>query len=139
MDLLKKTAQETLDLPADEVATLVEKFLQRQELKGKMWEDDADMVSHCVSWIEKRLPRPASGRRAKTSDHDARMAEYERTKAAASAADETDRHLAEWQRLKRMREDLARHADENTLADLDAAMKAEQVAYWKSRRKEVAS
>ena len=100
-EILKKTAQETLDLGSDEVAMLVEKFLQRQDLKGKTWEDDADMVSHCVSWIEKRLPRPGTKLRTRTSDHDARMEEYQRTEEEQKQATRQEKEAEEVERLKR--------------------------------------
>lgn len=130
-EILKKTAQENLDLPPDEVSTLVEKFLQRQDLKGKTWEDEADMVSHCVSWIEKRLPRTATKPRIRTTDHDARIAEYERTKQMQEAADEVDRLRDEVLKLERWRDEAQNRKDQKQVADLTTAINDLKLKLWK--------
>lgn len=75
----------SLGLEAPEADELTKAFLDRQELKGKTWDNEGDLLAHAISWAEKRMkPRKAP----KMSDTQARQMEYQR--AAEVAAQETD-------------------------------------------------
>lgn len=75
----------SLGLEAAKAAEFAEAFLDRQELKGKTWDNEGDLLAHAISWAEKRTKTAAP---RKMSDTQARQMEYQR--AAEVAAHETD-------------------------------------------------
>lgn len=65
----------SLGLEAAEAAELSKAFVERQELKGKTWDNEGDLLAHAISWAEKRMkPKKVP----KMSDSQARTAEYQR-------------------------------------------------------------
>ena len=74
---------------------LVADFRTRQELKGKSWESDGDLLAHLISWSEKRLPLPLMGdKRSRKTDAQIRKDERERTQA--ELAKETPQEKERW-------------------------------------------
>ena len=58
---------------------LTRQFRERQEIKGKSWENEGDLLAHLISWSEKRLPLQHVTKKAgKKSDSQARQEEYQR-------------------------------------------------------------
>lgn len=80
-----------LEISPSEAADLAGRWLQRMGLKGKTWTDEADALSHLVSWAEKHTPlrKPKKLSRA-ADDQVARLEEYaateERTKEQTGEA-----------------------------------------------------
>lgn len=80
VDWAKKAEElgSVLKIEAALASELVEQFRQRQELKGKTWESDGDLLAHLISWSEKRLPLPPMGKKvAKKSDSQIRKEKYQ--------------------------------------------------------------
>lgn len=71
----------SLGLEAPEADELTKAFLDRQELKGKTWDNEGDLLAHAISWAEKRMkPKKAP----KMSDTQARQMEYQRAAEVAA-------------------------------------------------------
>lgn len=80
----------SLGLEAPEVDELLKAFLDRQELKGKTWDNEGDLLAHAISWAEKRMkPKKAP----KMSDSQARLAEYQRTAEVAAQQSPQEKEL----------------------------------------------
>ena len=57
---------------------MVADFRTRQELKGKSWESEGDLLAHLISWSEKRLPLPLMGdKRSRKTDAQIRKEKYQ--------------------------------------------------------------
>lgn len=64
---------------------LTRQFRERQEIKGKSWENEGDLLAHLISWSEKRLPlQHAPKKSGKKSDSQARQDEYQRSAEVAA-------------------------------------------------------
>ena len=117
---LKNTAERILGMSAEDASTSVEKFYQRQELKGKSWESEGDLLAHFISWMEKHLPKQQPTRTRMRTDTQARQEERERAAEEAAAASQVAKdqeeltRLRRWQKnyLKDGRQDLADGLDE---------------------------
>ena len=80
----------SLGLEAPEADELSKAFLDRQELKGKTWDNEGDLLAHAISWAEKRMkPKKAP----KMSDSQARLAEYQRTAEVAAQQSPQEKEL----------------------------------------------
>lgn len=80
----------SLGLEAPEAEELTKAFLDRQELKGKTWDNEGDLLAHAISWAEKRMkPKKAP----KMSDSQARLAEYQRTAEVAAQQSPQEKEL----------------------------------------------
>jgi len=89
----------SLGISEAEVRGLLEEFVKRQALKGKSWTDQGDVVSHFISWSEKRLPRKAAPPKGKAGDHGARMEEYQRTQEEEALKEQK---VKEWEEVTRV-------------------------------------
>lgn len=80
----------SLGLEAPEADELSKAFLDRQELKGKTWDNEGDLLAHAISWAEKRMkPKKVP----KMSDSQARAAEYQRTAEVAAQQSPQEKEL----------------------------------------------
>lgn len=80
----------SLGLEAPEADELSKAFLDRQELKGKTWDNEGDLLAHAISWAEKRMkPKKVP----KMSDSQARLAEYQRTAEVAAQQSPQEKEL----------------------------------------------
>jgi hypothetical protein len=80
----------SLGLEASEADELSKAFLDRQELKGKTWDNEGDLLAHAISWAEKRMkPKKVP----KMSDSQAREAEYRRTAEVAAQQSPQEKEL----------------------------------------------
>lgn len=113
----------------------VESFFARQRLKGKVWQNEGDALAHLIAWVEKRLPRQKAVPKSGTSDHDARMAEYERTKALRELADEVDRMRDEVLKLERWRDEAQKRRDRGQVESLTTAINELKLKLWKKQQK----
>ena len=119
-EVLKNAAERILGLVAQDASGLVEKFLERQELRQKSWENEGDILAHFISWTEKHQPRQPNTRTRTRTDTEARQEERERAaeEAAATSQEAKDREelarLRRWQKdyIKNGRQDLADGLDE---------------------------
>ena len=83
VDWAKKAEElgSVLKIDAVQASELVADFRTRQELKGKTWEGDGDLLAHLISWSEKRLPLPPMGKKAaRKTDAQIRKDELARSK-----------------------------------------------------------
>ncbi len=80
----------SLGLEAAKAAELADAFLDRQELKGKTWDNEGDLLAHAISWAEKRTKTAAP---RKMSDSQARAAEYQRTAEVAAQQSPQEKEL----------------------------------------------
>lgn len=86
----------SLGLEAPEAGELSKAFLDRQELKGKTWDNEGDLLAHAISWAEKRMkPKKAP----KMSDSQARVAEYQRDQEQRQSTSEKEK---EWEEVARV-------------------------------------
>ena len=111
----------SLGLEAPEADELSKAFLDRQELKGKTWDNEGDLLAHAISWAEKRMkPKKVP----KMSDSQARLAEYQRTAdvAAQQSPQEKELELVKYawdcycDKRKRLGEEFAASAKEYYIA-----------------------
>lgn len=80
----------SLGLEAPEADELSKAFLDRQELKGKTWDNEGDLLAHAISWAEKRMkPKKVP----KMSDSQARSAEYHRAAEVAAQQSPQEKDL----------------------------------------------
>lgn len=96
VDWSKKAEElgKVLKLEAAQAADLTNQFRERQEIKGKSWESDGDLLAHLISWVEKRLPlQPANRKAPKMSDAQARQMEYQRSAEVAAQETEQEKEL----------------------------------------------
>lgn len=110
----------SLDTEASEAA--VKAFFRRQRLKGKTWESEGDALAHLLAWCEKRLPRQHAAKGGNLSDHDARMAEYQRTEAEKKQQDEAQRLAYEVEKLTRWRREALQRKDKQQADALATAI-----------------
>lgn len=82
---LEEVLEKELGIGFAEAREMVEAFLRRQDLKRKEWNDQGDLLAHCVSWAEKHM---RTKRTAKRTDTQARQEEYQR--AAEEVANKSD-------------------------------------------------
>lgn len=80
----------SLGLEAAKAAEFAQAFLDRQELKGKTWDNEGDLLAHAISWAEKRTKTAAP---RKMSDNQAREAEYQRTAEVAAQQSPQEKEL----------------------------------------------
>lgn len=111
----------SLGLEAAKAAEFAEAFLDRQELKGKAWDNEGDLLAHAISWAEKRTKTAAP---RKMSDNQAREAEYQRAAevAAQQSPQEKELELVKYawtcycDKRKRLGEEFAANAKEYYIA-----------------------
>lgn len=100
--------ERTLEVSPGSCNVYFERFLQTQELAGKKWKDERDLVSHFCNWYIKnaqRVQKQAKQREvqqmrqseaeARRLQREARQAEYEKRKAGAVTREEYERMVAE--------------------------------------------
>lgn len=80
----------SLGLEAAKAAELSQAFLDRQELKGKTWDNEGDLLAHAISWAEKRTKTAAP---RKMSDTQARQMEYQRASEVAAQQTPQEKEL----------------------------------------------
>lgn len=80
----------SLGLEAPEADELSKAFLDRQELKGKTWDNEGDLLAHAISWAEKRMKPKKT---PKMSDSQARSAEYQRAADVAAQQSPQEKDL----------------------------------------------
>ena len=97
---LKKTAEARLGLAEDVAAAAVNEFLSLKELTKHAWTDEGDMAAHFIAWCEKRLWRLQKAPKTAKSDHDARLAERQRTEEEVAARTPADTLRAEIETLR---------------------------------------
>lgn len=85
----------SLGLEGPEADELSKAFLDRQELKGKAWDNEGDLLAHAISWAEKRMKPKKTVRK---SDSQARQDEYRRSAevAAQQSPQEKDFELVKY-------------------------------------------
>lgn len=111
----------SLGLEAAKAAEFAQAFLDRQELKGKTWDNEGDLLAHAISWAEKRTKTAAP---RKMTDSQAREAEYQRTAEVAAQQSPQEKELEmvkyAWDcycdRRKRLGEEFAASAKEYYIA-----------------------
>lgn len=111
----------SLGLEAAKAAELAQAFLDRQELKGKTWDNEGDLLAHAISWSEKRTKTAAP---RKMTDSQAREAEYQRAAevAAQQSPQEKELELVKYawdcycDKRKRLGEEFAASAKEYYIA-----------------------
>lgn len=111
----------SLGLEAAKAAEFADAFLDRQELKGKTWDNEGDLLAHAISWAEKRTKTAAP---RKMTDSQAREAEYQRTAEVAAQQSPQEKELEmvkyAWDcycdRRKRLGEEFAASAKEYYIA-----------------------
>lgn len=90
-----KIVAEELGVLEDEARKMCDKFLKRQSLKGKTWENDGDCLAHLISWCEKHRPlqhdTPKPRRNSKADDNQAREAERKRQAEVEAAKSEEEK------------------------------------------------
>ena len=90
-----KIVAEELGVLEDEARKMCDKFLKRQALKGKTWENDGDCLAHLISWCEKHRPLQSGGlkpkRNSKADDNLAREAERKRQAEVEAAKSEEEK------------------------------------------------
>lgn len=100
--------ERTLEVSPGSCNVYFESFLQTQELAGKKWKDERDLVSHFCNWYIKnaqRVQKQAKQREvqqmrqseaeARRLQREARQLEYEKRKAGAVTREEYERMVAE--------------------------------------------
>ena len=80
----------SLGLEAAKAAEFAQAFLDRQELKGKTWDNEGDLLAHAISWAEKRMKPKKS---PKMSDTQARQMEYQRAAEVAAQQSPQEKEL----------------------------------------------
>ena len=100
--------ERSLDVQPGSCNAHFDMFLQTQELAGKKWKDEKDLVSHFCNWYIKnveRIKRQAHAREVQSlrqceaeerrKQREAQKAEYEKRRAGAVTREEYERMLAE--------------------------------------------
>ena len=90
-DVLKNAAERILGLDAVNASGLVEKFIERQELRQKSWENKGDVLAHFISWSEKHQPRQQPTRTRTRTDTEARVEERQRAEEEQKRMNELDK------------------------------------------------
>ena len=94
VDWAKKAEElgSVLKIEAAMAIELVADFRTRQELKGKIWESDGDLLAHLISWSEKRLPLPPMRQKtARKSDTQIRKEKYQEVVDEQKAKSQRDK------------------------------------------------
>lgn len=100
--------ERSLDAPHGSTHIFFDIFLQSQELAGKQWKDEKDLVSHFCNWYMKNADRVKRQARQREVQHmrqceaearrlqrEAQQAEYEKRRAGAVTREEYERLKAE--------------------------------------------
>lgn len=100
--------ERTLEVSPGSCNVYFDMFLQTQELAGKKWKDERDLVSHFCNWYMKnqgRVQKQAKQREvqhmrqceaeARRLQREAQQAEYEKRRAGAVTREEYERMVAE--------------------------------------------
>ena len=82
----------SLGLEGPEADELSKAFLDRQELKGKTWDNEGDLLAHAISWAEKRMKPKKT---VKKSDSQARTDEYQRDQEQRNQASDKEKDWEE--------------------------------------------
>lgn len=91
-----------LGLNPSEAADLAGKWLQRMRLKKKTWTDEADALSHLISWAEKHTPLRKPKKLSRTADDQvARLEEYAATEERKQEQTEEEKDEVTWSRMMR--------------------------------------
>lgn len=107
----EKLLQEELGLTEAEAGEAVAGFSRRMKLKRKTWADEADMLSHCLSWAEKHTERRRPARR---DDTQTRADERARTEAEAAGKSDEEKRKEEAARWWRFYNEAAGKEDERS-------------------------
>ena len=102
VDWSKKAEElgKVLKLEAAQAEDLTRQFRERQEIKGKSWENDGDLLAHLISWSEKRLPlQHATKKAGKKSDSQARQEEYQRDQEQRQSTTDKEK---EWEEVAKV-------------------------------------
>ena len=89
---LKEVLENELGLGDGDALEMVEAFLRRQDLKRKEWNDQGDLLAHCVSWAEKHMRTKL---KAKRTDTQARQEEYQRAAEEVASRNDEDKDREE--------------------------------------------
>lgn len=100
--------ERSLDVNPGTCNVYFEMFLQTQELAGKTWKDEKDLVSHFCNWYMKNADRVQKQAKQREVQHmrqceaearrlqrEAQQAEYEKRRAGAVTREEYERMVAE--------------------------------------------
>ena len=100
--------ERTLEVSPGTCNVFFELFLQTQELAGKKWKDEKDLVSHFCNWYMKNAERVQKQAKQREVQHmrqceaearrlqrEAQQAEYEKRRAGAVTREEYERMVAE--------------------------------------------
>ena len=101
---------------------LTRQFRERQEIKGKTWENEGDLLAHLISWAEKRLPlQPVRKKAAKKSDSQARQDEYQRDQEQRQQVSDKEKAWEEVSKVYRWWKEYEKMKNE----DMATSMKSE--------------
>ena len=103
----------SLGLEGPEADELSKAFLDRQELKGKTWDNEGDLLAHAISWAEKRMKPKKTVRK---SDSQARQDEYQRDQEQREATSDKEKDWEEVTRVFRWWKEAEKKKDQE-LAD----------------------
>lgn len=100
--------ERTLEVSPGSCNVYFDMFLQTQELAGKKWRDEKDLVSHFCNWYMKNADRVQKQAKQREVQHmrqceaearrlqrEAQQAEYEKRRAGAVTREEYERMVAE--------------------------------------------
>lgn len=97
---------------------LTRQFRERQEIKGKSWENEGDLLAHLISWSEKRLPlQHASKKAGRKSDSQARQDEYQRDQEQRNVISDKEKDWEEVAKVYRWWKEAEKNKDQE-LADI---------------------
>lgn len=131
---LRNTAERILGLSAEDAPTLIEKFLQMQELIGKTWVSEGDLQAHFISWSEKHMPKQQPARTRTRTDTQARQEERERAAEEAAAASQEESAREELERLRRWQKNYIKEGRLDLAAGLDSPINVAMLKLKKARK-----
>ena len=114
---------------------LTRQFRERQEIKGKSWENEGDLLAHLISWAEKRLPlQPIRKKPGKKSDSQARQDEYQRDQEQRQSDSDKEKDWEEVVRVYRWWKEAEKKKDES-LAETHRKTYEELRQVWEQKYK----
>lgn len=112
---------------------LTRQFRERQEIKGKSWENEGDLLAHLISWSEKRLPlQHASKKPGKKSDSQARQEEYQRDQEQRQQISDKEKDWEEVTRVFRWWKEAEKNKNQE-LADIQRKNYEELRQAWERK------
>lgn len=135
VDWAKKAEElgRVLKLEAAQAEDLTRQFRERQEIKGKSWENEGDLLAHLISWSEKRLPLQHVTKKAgKKSDSQARQEEYQRDNEQRQSVSDKEKDWEEVTKVYRWWKEAEKKKDES-LAELHRKTYEELRQIWEKK------